>query len=523
MPNKALSKEELEVHAIFSPSSNSTVSVHTPQRHPTATKSPHNKNPPKSNSKGKMSNENSEIPSTKVKLFKETFSSMKSLMTKIANSGILEALGDSESEGDGNNESDGNNEADEEINDVVVNNDNRINVNATEPPKSLNLCQPLFGINSDDPLLGNAPLSAAANLSNNATFCHTESSAAPLAVPISGVAAPAAIAPLAPALAVPASGLVEPASRTINNDHSYSVPAPTLPIPNPVAPAVPVPAPVAPAMATPASAPVPLPDPSLPLPSSRPPTNWGPDPPVLVWLERTLDTCKWTQKERDDVDKKYCPDQSADHLFTAVRQPQDILNLMQCPDLPDKEYRFKRAEAEQHLYNANKDLTCGLKPLTDIISAMKDQGLDQYRLPLVTVVQSIASSINNISKGRRELSRRFVLRDSTPSLYNSEPTHNCIFGFNSLKQAVDNTVEIKKVNKDLVYVPPPPPPKKRQFFHIPSHGIRQHGRYYKRYQFNKFNNYKGKFGNWQRGRGRRNHRGSRGSGSRQSKGNKNQK
>ena len=533
MPRKPLSQEELEIHAIFSPSSTSTASAQaTPtQRHPTANKSPQ-ENIIKSKSKDKSNMSNSEIPSAKVKLFKEAYSDMHSLMAKIAKSGILEALGDSESDGEkeGDNEEENIEEENIEENIDEANKENSVNVNVAEASKTQNLSKPMFGLNADDPLLMNAPLSAAAsNISNNtATFCHTEttSSVAPLAVPIGGVSAPAAFAPLAPALAVPASALV-------NNDHSYSaMPAPIQPVPAPVAPAhvVPapvtpanvIPAPVAPALAAPA--PAPLPDPSLPLPFIRHPTNWGPESSVLVWLEQTLDKCKWSQNERDAIDKQYCPDPSADHLFTAVKLPSDILSLMQSPDLPDKEYMFKRAEAEQFFYHANKDLACGLKPLTDVISALKGQGLDQYRLPLVSVCQSIASAINNLSKGRRELGRRFVLRDSAPSLFKNEPTHNCIFGFDSLKQAVDNTVEIKKVNKDLVYVPPPLPPKKKQYFQIPSHGSRQHGRQYKRfhYQYNRFNNYKGKFGGWQRGRGRRNHRGSRGSGSRQSK-NKNQK
>ena len=208
----------------------------------------------------------------KPKLFKEAYSDMHTLMAKIASSGLLEAIGDSESEGDIEIEEANEEEGNDEVNDDEANKENCDNVNMAS--KSQSLSKPMFGLNNDDPLLVSAPLSAAAsnivnnasaaasNIVNTASFCLTEtsSSVAPLAVPIGGVSAPAAIAPIAPALSVPASVVVEPASSLLNNDHSYSA----LPVPVPVAPAMPVPAPVTPATAAPA--PAPLPDPSLPLP-----------------------------------------------------------------------------------------------------------------------------------------------------------------------------------------------------------------------------------------------------------------
>ena len=102
MPKQTLSQEELEVHELFSPSSNSTVSAQSSpsQRHPTATKSPQAKLPPKSQSKENSKMSNSEISSNKVKLFKEAYSSMHQLMEKIAKTGLLEALGDSDSDGE---------------------------------------------------------------------------------------------------------------------------------------------------------------------------------------------------------------------------------------------------------------------------------------------------------------------------------------------------------------------------------------------------------------------------------------
>ena len=67
MPKNALSQEELEVHALFSPSSNSTTSVQASpsQRHPTATKSPQDTLPSQSKPKVKQKMSKTEIPSAK--------------------------------------------------------------------------------------------------------------------------------------------------------------------------------------------------------------------------------------------------------------------------------------------------------------------------------------------------------------------------------------------------------------------------------------------------------------------------
>ena len=83
---------------------------------------------------------------------------------------------------------------------------------------------------------------------------------------------------------------------------------------------------------------------------------------------------------------------------------------------------------------------------------LKEKNMDQTRALLAKVFQSMASVFCHISRGRRELGRRFVPLDTTPSLYKNKLSHQCIFGGSSIDTAVQKASDSKNVNKDLVFV-----------------------------------------------------------------------
>ena len=188
----------------------------------------------------------------------------------------------------------------------------------------------------------------------------------------------------------------------------------------PIAPVAPPPGftnlPASPPVVTdsvaPGHPPMPLPDASLPLPASRPPMNWDPEGSTLSWGVQTLDVTEWSNEDRQVIIKKFSPDEKYDHIFEAVPNPPDLLAAIQHPDNIERDFLFKRAETEQFLFSANEDLSCGLRPLLDVIADLKGKGMDTTRLNLATVFQSISSATSKISRARRELGRRFVPLDS---------------------------------------------------------------------------------------------------------------
>ena len=257
----------------------------------------------------------------------------------------------------------------------------------------------------------------------------------------------------------------------------------------------------------------PVPDPDLPLPTTRHPKNWEPDPSVIAWATKTSDTCEWTKEDRDFLSAKFSSDPATDFLFSAVPNPPDLLAAIKSPLLLKRDYLLKRADTEQFLFDANEDLASGFRPLLDALSSLKGKGMDDLRTNLAYVYQSMSSAICKISRGRRELGRRFVPLVTAPALFRTKPSPLCLFGSNSIEEAIEKAVETKKVNKDLVYVP------KRKKLYIPSHGSKNYGNMYKgRGQGPKYYNYnsgKDFFHNKRSSRGRSHRRGRRGRGSQQ--------
>ena len=78
------------------------------------------------------------------------------------------------------------------------------------------------------------------------------------------------------------------------------------------------------------------------------------------------------------------------------------------------------------------------------------------RTLLARVFQSMASAMSFLSRGRRELGRRFVPLDNAPALFREKPSPCCLFGGMSVEDAIEKAVSASKVNKDLVLMPKRP-------------------------------------------------------------------
>ena len=93
-----------------------------------------------------------------------------------------------------------------------------------------------------------------------------------------------------------------------------------------------------------------MPDPDLPLPTTRHPKNWEPDPSVIAWATKISDICEWTKEDRDFLSAKFSSDPANDYLFSAMPNPPDLLNAIKSPELLKRDYLFKRAETEQFYF-----------------------------------------------------------------------------------------------------------------------------------------------------------------------------
>ena len=269
----------------------------------------------------------------------------------------------------------------------------------------------------------------------------------------------------------------------------------------------PVVAPSAAAAPVVAPAPVVEPDDGLPMPSSRHPPNWKPHPAVLSWATMMIDSCEWSASDREVIDKQFTPDSEFEHLFTAVPAPPDMLSALKHPRTKELDYLFKRFEIDNHLYSANQDLSCGFRPLIEVISNLREvPGMEHNRKLLGFVYQSMASSISHVSIGRRELGRRFVPLANAAALYRKKPSHYCLFGDSSIENAVKEAVSASKVNKDLVVLPKKPV-YQQPFRHSYSTGKSQYRGKFQPSRQQSSSGRRGKFSHSQKGRGRGSRRG----------------
>ena len=90
----------------------------------------------------------------------------------------------------------------------------------------------------------------------------------------------------------------------------------------------------------------------------------------------------------------------------------------------------------------------------EVISSTKDdpnRARDHFLLG--QVFHGLASATVKLSRGRRELARRFVPLTNAPALFRTKPSHRSIFGGDSTQSAVDQAVKDSKQDKSLVFIP----------------------------------------------------------------------
>ena len=200
-------------------------------------------------------------------------------------------------------------------------------------------------------------------------------------------------------------------------------------------------------------APIVVPDDTLPTGNVDIP-NWKPDPAVLAWANLIIDSSEWSAEDRKSITKTFIPDKEHEHLFEPVSMPQQIRDAMTNRSIVESDYLFKRFTAETFFYNSNVDIVTCYRPLLEVISNLKGNlDHEKDRFLLGRVFQGLVSATTKLSRGRRELARRFVPLINAPALFRTKPTHKSIFGKDSTASAVEQAVKDSKQDKALVYIP----------------------------------------------------------------------
>ena len=196
-------------------------------------------------------------------------------------------------------------------------------------------------------------------------------------------------------------------------------------------------------------------DPDLPV-ASKSKVNFSPGQLVVDWARSHFEDIPSPRELIKILEDQYIPEESNKDLFSPIKQSDFILKGMLHKENKDSDsIYFDRHKTEKHLYTSQHLLGLSYAPLMDALTnlaTVPDSG--RARKLIGDGILAIASSRNEISYARRELCRKIVRLDIAPYLYSFKPTHNQLFGGESIEAQAKKAKEASKINFDFVYKKP---------------------------------------------------------------------
>ena len=230
------------------------------------------------------------------------------------------------------------------------------------------------------------------------------------------------------------------------------------------------------------------PDADLPSNNPRLPASWNPKKKIMSWVGGAIDH-EWSAEDRKNLKEKFHPIEDYDHFFNPVKMPPKLYKSTKSVFTKKNDYLLNRAEIEKELYYASDELCTSSRPLIEALSLLDDlPNCKQIKNLIGQGLQGIFSANKRISKGRREVGRRFVRLDCAEALYSSAPSHRSLFGSASDAEAVKQAKETVKLDTSIVFVP-----KKRKF--TSNKTFQGYSQPWKKFQNQNFQNQANKFQN----------------------------
>ena len=229
------------------------------------------------------------------------------------------------------------------------------------------------------------------------------------------------------------------------------------------------------------------PDADLPSNNPRLPASWNPKKKIISWVGGAIDH-EWSAEDRKNLKEKFHPIEDYDHLFKPVKMPNKLFKSIKAPSTKKKDYLLSRSEIEKDLFYASDDLCTSTRPLIEALSLLDDlPNCKQIKNLIGQGLQGIFSANLRISKGRREVGRRFVRLDCAEALYGSSPSHRSLFGNVSDAEAVKQAKDKAKLDESLVFIPKKKfCPANKSFQTIPP---------WKKFQYQNFQNHSSNYNN----------------------------
>ena len=198
-------------------------------------------------------------------------------------------------------------------------------------------------------------------------------------------------------------------------------------------------------------------DVDLPSISPRPPPTWHPKKSHMAWLSKAANR-EWSLEERKKVVDTFHGEEVYDKDLLPVKMPQKLYKALKSPVTKKRDYLFNRHEVEKNLYYASSDICAAIRPLLEALSLLDDRCDCSSEKNLIGQgIMGMLSANIRISRGRREVARRFVRLDCSDALFSVPPSNQCLFGGTS--DSVKKAQDVTKTDGSLVR----PPVTKKSF------------------------------------------------------------
>ena len=196
-----------------------------------------------------------------------------------------------------------------------------------------------------------------------------------------------------------------------------------------------------------------LEDPDLPNLDSNT-SNWTPNPLVIKWAKKCFDKFM-TKDEIKKLEDEFIPDPTIKDLFSPIRSSDRLNKTMQSDPTKVKDtFLFNRYECERRCFKAQHLLGLSFAPFLEALSNLSNVPESGKARSLIGQGLMAASSAwHEVSYARRELCRCFIKSDVASQLYKNPPTHNQLFGGDSIDDQVKLAIAKAKDEGSYIYKP----------------------------------------------------------------------
>ena len=194
-------------------------------------------------------------------------------------------------------------------------------------------------------------------------------------------------------------------------------------------------------------------DPDLPV-LQQSTQNFWPNAGVVNWVRGCLNDTLDNEQQKT-LEKSFIHDPSLNDIFSPIKSNKHLTDAMKAKSTKDADgYNFDRYECEKRLYKGQSLFGLSLAPIMKALTKLTDvPGSKEAKNLIGEGLRGFSQGWHEVTYARRELYRNFVKRDIQPHLYANKPSHNQMFGGESIDHQVAKAITASNDKSKFIFKP----------------------------------------------------------------------